>query len=225
MFSEIAEEERSMGNCMAEILEDGIDKLEYYCNRIDDAINQFCVEEEIDDLKSETQNVFNACIKYIYKMVFKPVDKSLLRDSKCNSVIDYNDIDLLKGILEYYIYICDKYSKAVNVISFGNLIGLSRSVLYDWSNGDVRKLNSEFSDIYKILDAERERTLSDLLISGKKQPIGLLAVLNHEKGWNLPGSSREVVHISAKEDAKAIADRYKAVLTDSKMSDDSEANG
>jgi putative radical SAM enzyme (TIGR03279 family) len=71
---------------------------------------------------------------------------------------------------------------------------------------------------------ELERTLSDLLISGKKQPIGLLAVLNHEKGWNLPGSSREVVHISAKEDAKAIADRYKAALTDSQLSDNSGQN-
>ena len=209
---------------MAEILEDGIDKLEYYCNRIDSAINQFCIDENIDDLKQETQNVFNACIKYIYKMVFKPIDKSLLRDSKCNSVIDYNDIELLTGILEYYIYICDKYSKAVNVVSFGNLIGLDRTVIYDWAKGDVRKLNPAFSNIYKTLDAERERTLSDLLISGKKQPIGLLAVLNHEKGWNLPGSSREIVHISAKEDAKAIADRYKAALTDSQLSDNSGQN-
>ena len=98
------------------------------------------------------------------------------------------------------------------------------TVIYDWAKGDVRKLNPAFSNIYKTLYSERERTLSDLLISGKKQPIGLLAVLNHEKGWNLPGSSREVVHISAKEDAKAIADRYKAALTDSQLSDNSGQN-
>lgn len=209
---------------MAIKLEPGINDLEYYCNRIDDAIKEFCIEEDIQDLKQETQNVFNACIKYVYKMVFKPIDKSLLRDSKCNSVIDYNDIELLTGILDYYIYICDRYSKAVNVVSFGNLIGLDRTVIYDWAKGNTRTLNPAFANIYKILDAERERTLSDLLISGKKQPIGLLAVLNHEKGWNLPGSSREVVHVSAKEDAKVIADRYKSALTDSQFSDNTGQN-
>ena len=210
---------------MAEILENGIDKLEYYCNRIDDCITEFCDEYAIQDLESSTQNKWNACIKYIYNHIFKPVDKSLLRDSKCNSIIDYNDIDLLNGLLEHYIYLCNLYSKAVNITSFCSLIGISRTLIYDWSIGKARELNPAFSGIYKTLDKAREESLSDLLISGKKQPIGLLAVLNHEKGWNLPGSSREVVHISAKEDAKAIADRYKAVLTDSKMSDDSETNG
>ena len=210
---------------MAEILENEIDKLEYYCNRIDDCITEFCDEYGIQDLESSTQNKWNACIKYIYNHVFKPIDKSLLRDSKCNSVIDYNDIDLLNGLLEHYIYLCNLYSKAVNIVSFCTMIGISRTAIYDWNNGRTKELNSAFGNIYKTLDKAREESLSDLLISGKKQPIGLLAVLNHEKGWNLPGSSREVVHISAKEDAKAIADRYKAVLTDSKMSDDSETNG
>jgi hypothetical protein len=104
------------------------------------------------------------------------------------------------------------------------MIGISRTAIYDWNNGRTKELNSAFGNIYKILDKAREESLSDLLISGKKQPIGLLAVLNHEKGWNLPGASREVVHIPAKEDAKAIADRYKAALTDSQLSDNSGQN-
>lgn len=209
---------------MTEKLEPDTNTLDYYTNRIDDCINEFCIEYNINDLESSTQNKWNACIKYIYNHIFKPIDKSLLRDSKCNSIIDYNDIDLINGLLEHYIYLCNLYSKAVNITSFCSLIGISRTLIYDWSIGKARELNPAFSCIYKTLDKAREESLSDLLISGKKQPIGLLAVLNHEKGWNLPGSSREVVHISAKEDAKAIADRYKAALTDSKLSDNSGQN-
>lgn len=209
---------------MAIKLEPGINDLEYYCNRIDDTITEFCLEYNIQDLEASTQNKWNACIKYIYNHVFKPIDKTLLRDSKCNSIIDYNNIELLNGLLEYYIYLCNLYSKAVNIVSFCTMIGVSRTAIYDWNNGRTKELNSAFGDIYKTLDKAREESLSDLLISGKKQPIGLLAVLNHEKGWNLPGSSKEVVHISAKEAPEKIAERYKSALTDSQLSDNSGQN-
>lgn len=209
---------------MAIKLEPGINDLEYYCNRIDDTITEFCLEYNIQDLETSTQNKWNACIKYIYNHVFKPIDKTLLRDSKCNSIIDYNNIELLNGLLEHYIYLCNLYSKAVNITSFCSLIGISRTLIYDWSIGKARELSPAFSCIYKTLDKAREESLSDLLISGKKQPIGLLAVLNHEKGWNLPGSSKEVVHISAKEAPEKIAERYKSALTDSQFSDNTGQN-
>jgi hypothetical protein len=37
-----------------------------------------------------------------------------------------------------------------------------------------------------------EDSLQNLLTSGKCNPVGVLAVLNHSHGWNLPGVSREV---------------------------------
>ena len=185
--------------------------IEYYQNRIDNAIDDFCVEYNISDLRNETQNVFNACLKYIYKTVFK-ADSSTTR-YKSNSVIDINNSELLYGLLEYYIYLCDLYSKAINVTSFASMLGISRSVIYDW--GNRTRLNSEYNDIYKILDSERERSLGDLLISGKKQPVGILAVLNHEKGWNLPGTTREVKHVASVEESDTITARYHAKLADS----------
>ena len=118
-------------------------------------------------------------------------------------------------VLEYYIYLCDIYSKAVSVQGFSTLTGIDYTIIYDWKNGVNRNLNSLYSDIYKRLDGERERTLSDLLVSGKRQPIGVLAVLNHEKGWNLPGTSKEVRHVASVEDASTIAERYKARISDS----------
>ena len=50
---------------MAEKLEPDTNTLDYYTNRIDSCINEFCIEYDIDDLESSTQNKWNACIKYI----------------------------------------------------------------------------------------------------------------------------------------------------------------
>ena len=99
------------------------------------------------------------------------------------------------------------------------MIGIDKTVIYDWYNGSVRNLNPLYSHVFKILDDERERSLSDLLISGKRQPIGLLAVLNREKNWNLPGSSREIKHVVASESPQQIAERYRARLADSAEND------
>ena len=129
--------------------------------------------------------------------------------------------------MEYYLYICDIYGKAVNVSSFCSFIGLSPDIIYDWSNGVNRSDKPFYSMVYKILDTERERSLSDLLISGSRPNIGLLAVLNHEKGWNLPGSTKEVKHVAAVESPEQISARYQSRLSDQKrplLSDDSQGN-
>lgn len=195
-----------------------LDSIDYFTNAIDNAVIDFCEEYNITDLKNETQNVFNGCLRYVYYHVFKPTNRNKLND-KVNSLLDYNDIDLLIDVLNHYLYLCDRYSKAISVQSFCTMIGIDKTVIYDWYNGNVRNLNPKYSHVFKILDTERERSLSDLLVSGKRQPIGVLAVLNHEKGWNLPGSTREVKHVASVEDASTIAERYKARISDSSGDD------
>lgn len=196
------------------IFDADLNSIDYFTNAIDNAVSDFCEEYNIPDLKTETQNVFNGCLRYVYKRVFKPHGKYSV-DNRYNSVLNYNDIDLFYGVLYHYIYLCDIYGKAVNVMSFSAMTGIHKSVIYDWYNGLVRESNPKYADVFKILDSERERSLSDLLVSGKRQPIGVLAVLNHEKGWNLPGSTREVKHVASVEDASTIQERYKARISDS----------
>ena len=200
-----------MGN---RITIDDYQDIEYIKNRVNSAINDFCIDYDIKDLRNETQNLYNALLRYIYENVFKPKGK-LRVDNRSKSLIDYSNIDILYSVLEYYIYLCDLYNKAVSIKGFSLMIGIDYGIILDWSNGVNRKLNPLYSEIHKILDAERERSLADMLISGRKQPIGLLAVLNHEKGWNLPGSSREIKHVASSETPQQIAERYRARLADS----------
>ena len=192
--------------------------IEYIKNRIDGAISDFCIDYDIQDLKAETQNVFNGLLRYIYSHVFKANNK-LKQDDRSKTLIDINNIDIITDVLNYYIYLCDIYSKAISIQGFSVLTGIDYSVIYDWKNGVHRRLNPKYADIYKTLDAERERSLADILLSGKKQPLGVLAVLNHEKGWNLPGSSREVKHVVTSETPQQIAERYRARLADSAGND------
>ena len=205
-----------MGN---RITIDDYQDIEYIKNRVNSAINDFCIDYDIKDLRNETQNLYNALLRYIYENVFKPKGK-LRVDNRSKSLIDYSNIDILYSVLEYYIYLCDLYNKAVSIKGFSLMIGIDYGIILDWNNGVNRKLNPLYSEIHKILDAERERSLADMLISGRKQPIGLLAVLNHEKGWNLPGSSREIKHVSSVESPQQIAERYRARLADSAENSD-----
>ena len=189
------------------------DDINYIKNRVEEAIQDFCDRYDIKDLKSESQNVFNGLLRYIYEHVFQVTSK-LKHDNRSKTLIDLNHIDIILDILDYYIYLCDVYCKASSIQGFTTFTGIDHTILYDWSSGVNRKLNSKYSTIIKRLDAERERTLSDLLVSGKRQPVGIIAVLNHEKGWNLPGVSREVKHVASSETPEQIAERYRAKLAD-----------
>ena len=200
---------------MGEVIDFNIDDYsdaEYLKHKIDSAITEFCEEYEIENLVKESQNRFNACLRYIYNHVFKASNKYSL-DNRSKTLLDINNIKLVYEILSYYIYLCDLYSKAISINGFSVMSGIDRTIIYDWFNG-VNRLNSGYSDIFKTLDAERERSLADLLISGNRPNIGILAVLNHEKGWNLPGASREVKHVVTSETPQQIAERYRARLAD-----------
>lgn len=190
------------------------EELTKYKNQIDDNINRFCEKYGLESLINASQNTFNGCLKYIYQHVFKPTKRKVPADTRCKSIIDYNNIDLLFGLLEHYIYLCDIYNKAVYKGSFCSMIGIDLTVLYDWYNGSTRADNPKYAQIFKILTAERERSISDKLLSNSKSPIGLLGVLNHENGWNLPGTSKEVHHIATVETPEQIAERYRSRIAD-----------
>ena len=46
--------------------------IEVFENDIDLYLHQFCEDNDIDDLKRESQSVWNSCLRYIYTHVFKP---------------------------------------------------------------------------------------------------------------------------------------------------------
>lgn len=167
--------------------------IDVFENDIDLYLHMFQEEQNIEDLRTVPQSVWNACLMYIQRRVFS--DKSILKSSNIhnsNSIMDSNynmyDYDLLYNILEYYIYLCNIYNKEVSSMGYSKLIGISNEIISMWGN-DSNKLSSRSFEIYKRLNQEREESLSNKLADGKQNPVGVIAMLNRHYGWASPYTS------------------------------------
>lgn len=164
--------------------------IEIYDNEIMAQLNIFCEENGIEDMKKESQAVWNSALYFIYKNVFKGgVLKSTvnynLNSNKIPSNCNSYDYGKCMDILNIYIYdLCMRYDKEVSVIGYTTLTGIPDSIIYNWRDGN--KLSSVASDIYKKLAKYREESLSDKLVTGNKNPVGVIAVLNRQFGWASP---------------------------------------
>lgn len=179
-----------------ERIEEQAETFETYANDIELYINLFCEDQGIEDLRKESQSVWNACLMYVQRHVFP--DRQALKATE-NSPEYVNNImpstcgaynyDLLNTIVNAYIYYCYMYDKEVSIQGFSKLVGIPKTVIDLW--GTDLRLSKKSINIYKKLIAEREESLSAKLASGKSNPVGILSILNHWYSWNLPGVTRE----------------------------------
>ena len=185
-------------------------KIEVFENDIQLYLSMFCEENGIEDMTKEPQSRWNSCLRYIYKYVFKN-NNNLLRQTdniyNINNSIPstYNsyNYDTVLKILDIYIFdMCMRYDKEVSIIGFSTLTGIDESIIYDWGNGESGKLSTSSSKIYKKLNEFREESLSNKLVTGNKNPVGVIAVLNRQYGWASPytsDSNKQRKSISAEE--------------------------
>ena len=171
--------------------------VEVFENDIQLYLSMFCEENGIEDMKKESQSVWNSALYYIYKHVFKNgslknKDNIYIDNNIMSSTYNMYNYDMCMDVLNIYVYdMCMKYDKEVSVIGYSTLTGIGQSIIYEWANGEGRKLSSKGSEIYKKLNEFREESLSNKLATGNKNPVGVLAILNRHYQWNMPGVSRE----------------------------------
>lgn len=171
------------------------DGVEVFESDIDMYLHLFCEENGIEDLKKESQSVWNSCLYYIYKHVFK--SSNILKDNTLMNIPNNNirsncnryNIDMCMRVLDIYIYdMCMKYDKEVSLIGYSTLTGIDRQTVYDWSNG-VHGSSAMGIGVFQKLKAFREESLSNKLVTGAKNPVGVIAVLNRQFGWASPYTS------------------------------------
>lgn len=179
-----------------ERIEEQAETFEVYADDIDLYINLFCKDQGIEDLRKESQSVWNACLMYVQRHAFP--DRQALKATENNpeyvnnimpSTCGAYNYDLLDTIVNAYIYYCYMYDKEVSIQGFSKLVGIPKTVIDLW--GTDLRLSKKSINIYKKLIAEREESLSAKLASGKSNPVGILSILNHWYSWNLPGVTRE----------------------------------
>lgn len=170
--------------------------VEVFENDVDLYLKLFCEEQNIEDLKAESQSVWNAALMYVKRHVFSTSDilKSSNNIINNNSIMDSNynqyNYDLVDSVCDYYIYLCMRYDKEVSAIGFSLLTGIGRYTIATWRDGR-NKLSTKSLDIAKKIYDYREESLSNKLVTGKQNPVGVLGVLNRHYAWNLPGVSKE----------------------------------
>ena len=184
--------------------------IEVFENDIQLYLSMFCEENGIEDMTKEPQSRWNSCLRYIYKYVFKSNNNLLKQTDNIYNINNpipstYNsyNYDTVLKILDIYIFdMCMRYDKEVSIIGFSTLTGIDESIIYDWGNGESGKLSTLSSKIYKKLNQFREESLSNKLVTGNKNPVGVIAVLNRQYGWASPytsDSNRQKQALSAAE--------------------------
>ena len=170
--------------------------IHYYLSEFQDKYN-------IESLSSITQSQWSAALTYVGYHAFNNTIPVKYHKS---SILDYTDSELLYRLVLYYIYLCQLYNKAVSILNYCQLTKIDTLTIYAWKDdkSDIYK-----SSIYKTLYEMRETTLSDKLISNDyKSPVGIIAVLNHERNWNMSGSVIINNNQISSADLQSISSRY-----------------
>lgn len=87
------------------------------------------------------------------------------------------------------------YDKEISITGFSYLTGINQDTIHDWGN-NINKLSSSSCEIYKKLHKGREESLSNKLVTGKQNPVGILGVLNRHYQWNMPGVKEQMERAS-----------------------------
>lgn len=167
--------------------------IEIYENDLLFYLNEFCEVNKIEDIKKESQSVWNSALYYIQKKLFDSnyfkskdnynTNNKVFKESNYNS---YN-FELVMYVLDIYIYdMCMKYDKEVSILGFSSLTGIPDSTIYDWGKNT---LSSTASEILEKLRKYQEESLSNKLVTGAKNPVGVIAILNRRYGWASPYTS------------------------------------
>jgi len=133
----------------------------------------------VDNPSSIYQSQFNIALMYIK-------DKYIhLLDIKDNNIFDgysYNNTRELISIYNIYVYLCQKYNKHICQYGFECLSGISQDTLERWLTD--KKASRTHKDIAKNIKRLDEETLADFITDGRRNPVGVLAVLNNRHGWS-----------------------------------------
>lgn len=193
---------------------------EIYADDIEMYLRLFQEEQNIDDMRTASQNIWNGALTYIYNHVFKNTDKLRTQPNNKNSY----DIKTIDIICDKYIYLCQINDKEISIMGFHYLTGIDTECINNWAynnnnynmynsvlDDDGEKLSTKRIGIYKKLMQSREESLSAKLATGNKNPVGIMAILNHHYSWNMPGVRETKQNQIDNRTAAEIAQEYNTI--------------
>lgn len=171
------------------------ENIEIFESDFDLVADEFCQKLGLENLTQASQSQWNAylikCNRDIISNVnikmnnYRPIENSRNNISSNDNAYDINKcMYILDNI---YIPSCMMYSKEISIMGYSLLIGCEYDTIMRWSH----EVGSSRQEIYKKLISWREESLSNKLSTGKQNPVGIMAILNHHYSWNMPGVRNE----------------------------------
>ena len=168
--------------------------------RIQETIETFCTRFNIDTMDKARQTQWSACCRFIGQNIFKK-NRDILADrerARRNGGGFCYDLKKVNALCDIWIALCKAYIKAPMIDDFGQFAAVDESFIYGNSGKYTaadRATPERVRLLQKLHDAQ-ERGLADMIIDGKQNPTGALAVLNHWHGWT---QTREIIHTTAQQ--------------------------
>jgi len=159
---------------------------------------------------------WNYILMEIQRIIFKNNPLILHVNDRINNQYDYK-----KVLAIYYLFksLSSKYNQEINRNRFLYFTGIDSETLYNWEKAKLGGFG-----LAEIIRRDSEQSMSEMLGDKSVNALGTIAKLNHYFGWREDGNRTQNINISVSESPKVIADRYKAALTDSQLSDNSGQN-
>lgn len=198
-------------------------------SKIPALIDDYKTSHGYDDLSKITQNQYNALLIYLYHACIKYVCIY-----KKTTHVKYN-ITLLSVLCDVYIDLCMQYDKDVSLYMFTQFVSIHRDSIYKWHDtftGNNRKyiefikcfddvnrvyglsserVSFEDIDVYEKIYNSRQESLQSKLTSGKNNPVGVLAILNHFYGWTEQKTEKTVIIQQVLTDARQDFNAFRQV--------------
>ena len=174
---------------------ENIENIEIFESNFDLVADEFCKKLGLENLTQATQSQWNAYLIQCNRDIISNIDikSHNIRTTPNYPNLSSNDnaynVYIINNIIDrYYIPLCMLYSKEISLMGVSFLFNINYATLMTWKDEKVGSLRF---DIYKKIVMAREESLSNKLSTGKQNPVGIMAILNHHYAWNMPGVRTE----------------------------------
>lgn len=163
-------------------------EIDVFENDIDMCLHLFQDEQNIDNMRAISQSVWNGFLIFTYRRLFKGTN--LLKENIKNDYYFNYNFDKINNLVNYYIYLCTMFDKEISIMGFSYLTGIDTDTINQWKYyKDTNKASAKLSVIYEKLNKGRVESLANKLATGKQNPVGVIAILNHYYNWSSPYTS------------------------------------
>jgi len=167
---------------------------------IDNHITAFCQKFDIESMSKARQTQWSACCTFIGQNIFRK-NKGILADrerARRNGGGYCYDLNKVGKLADIWIALCKAYIKAPMIDDFTQFAGMDGTTLYGVGGryGQADKATPARVLLLQKLHDAQEQGIAGLIVDGRQNPTGALAVLNHWHGWT---QTREIIHTTAQQ--------------------------